>query len=108
MAADHRILIEAVIVVMADPGIDDLDRLEGGNPRRKAGPDPLLEPGVIDLPVEHLRFFLLLGRQSADKMLALGTKIDARGIDGEGRAVERLGRLLAIEHIDIAFTRADR
>src|SRR5437868_6018055 len=108
MPSDHRVLVEAVVVVMADPGIDHLDRLESRHPRRKPRPDPLLEPAVIDLPIERLRLLIFWGRQTADEMHALGTEVEAGGIDGERRPMEGFRGLVAIEDIDIALARADR
>ncbi len=103
MAADYGILVECVVVVMADPGIDDFDRLEGWDARGERRPDALLEPGIIDLPVHVLRFLGLFGRQAADEMPSLGTKIDARNIDGKRRLVQSLAGGGAIEHIDVTF-----
>src|SRR5215213_9895441 len=66
MAADHRILVESVVVVVPDPCIDDFHGLERRHPGREPRPDTLLEPVVVDLPVEGLRFLVLFWREPAD------------------------------------------
>src|SRR5262245_21604681 len=63
MRPDDRILVEVVIVVMADPGIGHLDRLEGGDPHGEPRPDLLIEPRVIDLEIELRRLVRFLRRQ---------------------------------------------
>ena len=108
MRPDDRILVEIVIVVMADPGIGRLDRLEGRHAHGKPRPDLLGEPLVIDFEIELRRFVRFLRRQAGDELPALWPEIEPAGIDGQRRLVQRLRCLAAVEHEDIALARADR
>src|SRR5262245_9860311 len=61
MFADDPVLILVVIVIVPDPGVDDLEGLERRNAGGKKRPDAFLEPGMIDLPI-HLRGFFVFRR----------------------------------------------
>src|SRR4029079_3528999 len=108
MRPDDGILVEGVIVIVADPGIDDLDRLESGDTGGERLPDVLLEPAILDFPVHFLGLVGFFGRQAANELRTFGTEINAGDIDGEWRLVQRCAGARAIEHIDIALAGTDR
>src|SRR4029450_13966696 len=99
--------MEAFFVIGADPGIDDLDRLESRDTGGERLPDALLEPAVVHVPVHLFGLVRLFRRQAANELLTFGPEIDAGNIDGERRLVQRCAGGRAIDHIDIALARAD-
>ena len=107
--ADDGVVVERVEVVEAGPGIDDLDALEGRNARRQLRPDLAVEEGVVDV-VEVLggRLAALVGRQAAQEQPALRAEPDAGRIDGQRRALQRVGSLAAVDDVDVALARLDR
>ena len=105
MATQNRILIDRVVVVMADPSARELDRLEGGYAFGQRRPDCLLEQAVVDVKIQAIGIVLIRRGHSAYEAGALGPEIDARRIDGEWRPFDRC---LAIEDEDAALARAHR
>src|SRR5689334_2520570 len=108
MRANDRVLVEIIVVVVSDPGIGCLDRLEGRHAGCKPRPDLLLEPAVIDLEIELLRLALLFRRQPGDELPTLRPEIEAARIDGERRLVQCFRGIAAIEHEDVTLARTDR
>src|SRR6516165_7863535 len=89
---EDRIVVERVLVVVPGPVALDLQRLERRDPLGEAGPDRLVEIGIVDLPVKSMR--LPIGRVTADVSAALWSEADiAADVTGQWHPLELLADL---------------
>src|SRR4051812_3947146 len=105
--ADDRVLVEVVVVVVPDPGIGRLYRLESRHAHGKTRPDLVFEPAMVDLEIELPRLVALFRRQAGDELPALRPDVKPARIDGERRLVQRFRGIAAVEHEDVALARPD-
>src|SRR4051812_16411499 len=104
MGPENRILVERIVVVMASPCADQLDRLEGWHAMCQCRPDRLVEQRVIDLEIKAIGIGLLGRRDAADVSGTLRPEVYAGRVDQQWRALDRH---LAIEGENETLARTD-
>src|SRR6266446_2948136 len=110
MPTDDAVLVEGVVLVVAGPGIYDLDCLEGRHARGQNRPHHVVPFLVLDLQRRAGRVVAVGRRRAADIEAALRPEPGARGIDDQRHRARRLATLylLIVEHEHRAPARLDR
>jgi len=102
VAAQNRVLIQGVEIVMPDPEARHLDRVEPGRPVVKRGPDLILEKRVVGVKVIDRTGPIKRRHGGGDPLAMFGAHVKTGMVDQKRRI--GVARIWCINHENRSFT----